>query len=862
MPRFAKGEKPLQNYNFELANLIEENYFGETWKTKYVDQNTNQDLILKLIFNPSSIKVLNLNIADFFSTKKKLNQINGTVEFRNIYIQSNLIAIESEPVDGGNLYELINFNSKSKMDDTLIASCMHNIFLIVGKAHSLGLIHGNLNPGNILITKNKKIKISDFWLSEFLSRNRKNNQENQQDENRHKNSSPKDDFYISPQQKTTSNIPSKQDDTYALGVIWLQLAFGDPNIIPTPGSAWKKKLIDRGIKEQQINFIEKCIEYSPNDRPNDLIEFSKNIKNYIGINKEKNTSISLSSDIELKYHPNDNAGTKNDIFISYRADYSKDLASYLYKLLKDEKYRVFFDQHELSSGRWDENLVENVSNSKDFILILDNRTLENCVEPEDWVLKEILEAQKHKKNIVPVYHNDATPESISIPKILVWLKFHQGVRWIAGHELSCFDKIQKKLTAKKFTYFKLISDYTALIFHKTFCVIADFFSFSKTKIPNGKNLESPVDSVFINSLMSKAKKPIAVTTFFVLILSFTYLSLIYVLPFLKFDFDFDNIKYSNIPEKNYNKSWVIFKELDSLKTNGLYDCITGFSDDVIFISTKSNEIIKIENKKARIIFNSPSEETDYFSNIRVVDKDNAVFASFKDDTAFWWHIKSTGVEKVKFQSKVEKENWYSKRSLLKYNFNKFGVVDKAKIHILENYSASSLPITPIDTKAPLNSEKYKIHLKNIYPSKYAEVQYQLGNPDFNNYDFLWTNFQGYSFFSSFSSVFKKNENIRIFDINGKIENIRIEDPDNTKSNFFVFGSSKEKFLIISPKGKLYKRMNDKFEVISDSLDNKFGEDLIDVWVSYNGNIYGLTKSKLYILEPTSQKNNEPIKKNN
>ena len=65
-------------------------------------------------------------------------------------------------------------------------------------------------------------------------------------------------FYASPQQKN-GHKTCKQDDVYALGVIWYQLACGDFNIGPVTGSAWKKRLQEKGVTEELL--IAKKDEY-------------------------------------------------------------------------------------------------------------------------------------------------------------------------------------------------------------------------------------------------------------------------------------------------------------------------------------------------------------------------------------------------------------------------------------------------------------------------------------------------------------------------------------------------------------------------------------------------------------------------
>lgn len=851
MARFSSGSKPIANSDLELIELISETNIGEIWRAKHTDQPLLPDVVLKLILNPIQIPNFRKKIDSFYAVTKKIKLVAGVVEFRAAYIQNDPLAIEFEFADGGNLIETMKvLNAKGKTDNKLIASYMHNIFINVGKAHALEVVHGNLKPSNIFITKSKRLKISGFGFNEIFQKNIENSSTTKLEET----GLPSDfadkalaSFYTSPQQKNGDKT-CKQDDVYALGVIWYQLACGDFNIGPVTGSAWKKRLIEKGVTEEALKLIEQCMEYSPEDRPGDLLEVAKKIKEFLNPSEKKELIEATVSepDIKTQGFPIENPNAIKDVFISYRSACSKDFAHSLYKLFKEKKYRVFFDEHELPNGRWDQHLFENVANAKDFVLIISNKTLENCTNTDDWVLKEILEAQKLKKNIVPILHDDATWDSIICPKNLEWLKLLQGEKWLIAHEGSCFDKLEKKLTAKRLTYSRIALDLLIVTTQFLKSTVVKLVSSSKNNDSQNSTVVTKTKEISSGSNIARFKKPAIITTIASLFFVSIYLLFIYITNLFVTGFDFDKTSYSVIPEKSYGKIWASFDGIKSLNSHGDFSNITGYSDDMIYVSTQKNEIIKIENKKARIVFSATKDESDYFSNIGVVDKDNAVLASFKDDNAVWLHIKPTGVEKVPFSKKFENSGGGYYREILKYNSNNFGFVDKSNVHIFENYTASHKPIVAFDKKDPLDLNKFKLHLNKIYPAKYAQVQLQMESPELSAYDFLWSHFEGNAFYAS---VFKKYENVKILDHTGKFETIRIEDSNNYNVKFFAFGSSKDNFFLISKEGKLYKRNKDKFEIIAEKFGNSYSDILIDVWVSNTGKIYGLTEKKIYILEP-------------
>lgn len=92
---------------------------------------------------------------------------------------------------------------------------------------------------------------------------------------------------------------------------------------------------------------------------------------------------------------------KYDIFISYRRT-AYDTANLIAEKLRHAGYRVFFDIDTLTSGKFNEQLLEVIKECKDFILVLPENALERCADKNDWIRREVICALEHKKNIIPV----------------------------------------------------------------------------------------------------------------------------------------------------------------------------------------------------------------------------------------------------------------------------------------------------------------------------------------------------------------------------------------------------------------------------------------------------------------------------
>ena len=92
---------------------------------------------------------------------------------------------------------------------------------------------------------------------------------------------------------------------------------------------------------------------------------------------------------------------KYDVFISYRREGGDKYARTIQQALEKE-YRVFLDFDELKDGVFDQRIIDAISESPVFLLILSKGALDRCVNEHDWVRLEILHAAKCGCHIVPV----------------------------------------------------------------------------------------------------------------------------------------------------------------------------------------------------------------------------------------------------------------------------------------------------------------------------------------------------------------------------------------------------------------------------------------------------------------------------
>lgn len=91
-----------------------------------------------------------------------------------------------------------------------------------------------------------------------------------------------------------------------------------------------------------------------------------------------------------------------DIFINYRRQGGKDFARLIASELQNRGYKVFLDFDELVDGKFDSRIMEAIQQAPVFITILSAGALNRCVEPNDWVRREIEYAIANGRHIVPI----------------------------------------------------------------------------------------------------------------------------------------------------------------------------------------------------------------------------------------------------------------------------------------------------------------------------------------------------------------------------------------------------------------------------------------------------------------------------
>lgn len=132
-----------------------------------------------------------------------------------------------------------------------------------------------------------------------------------------------------------------------------------------------------------------------------------------------------------------------DIFISYRRQGGATVAALLNNLLRQRGFQVFMDVESLQAGNYNLAIKQNIAAAKDFVLIVTEGVFDS-----EWVVTEITEALKLKKNIHPVFVNGLKTFPQPIPKAISEIAELDGVILNESHFAENITKLQLRFSTK------------------------------------------------------------------------------------------------------------------------------------------------------------------------------------------------------------------------------------------------------------------------------------------------------------------------------------------------------------------------------------------------------------------------------
>ncbi|RJP35115.1 MAG: serine/threonine protein kinase [Phycisphaerales bacterium] len=151
-----------------------------------------------------------------------------------------------EYIDGTTAYDLLSNGQKKWLDEKDAISIVSQVARALQHAHDKGLIHRDVKPKNIMITRNKVVKLADMGLAREVDDHKAATAE--------AGRAYGTPYYISPEQIRGEIKIDHRADIYSLGATFYHLVTGKvPFEGPTPSAVMHKHLKESLIPPDHIN---------------------------------------------------------------------------------------------------------------------------------------------------------------------------------------------------------------------------------------------------------------------------------------------------------------------------------------------------------------------------------------------------------------------------------------------------------------------------------------------------------------------------------------------------------------------------------------------------------------------------------
>ena len=246
---------------YEIVEILGEGGMAFVYKAR--DKQLQRDVAIK------TLKPNYVNQEKFVDRFRREAQTAANLNHPNI-VQIFDWGIEDEPyfvmeyIEGNTLTSIISGNRTVGLNDILyIGSQVANG---LKEAHKHGLVHRDIKPGNIMITPDGKVKVTDFGIVSL---------QNEESDITKTGAVLGTASYISPEQAQGKAV-SFESDLYSLGTVLYELIAGKPPFTgDSPIATATKHLTDKperlsnyrkDIPKALENAILKLLEKKPSDR--------------------------------------------------------------------------------------------------------------------------------------------------------------------------------------------------------------------------------------------------------------------------------------------------------------------------------------------------------------------------------------------------------------------------------------------------------------------------------------------------------------------------------------------------------------------------------------------------------------------
>lgn len=171
--------------------------------------------------------------------------------------------ISMEFVDGTDLKARI-LETRRNVDFPETLSYAKQICEALAAAHDAGIVHRDIKPANIMLSKNRKVKVTDFGIAKLIEDDKSNNPDATR-----VGAVVGTPLYMSPEQVQGKPVDHRAD-LYSLGVMLYEMASGQPPFLEGDLAYHhvftEPKPISRSVPKEFADIVMKCLSKKPEDR--------------------------------------------------------------------------------------------------------------------------------------------------------------------------------------------------------------------------------------------------------------------------------------------------------------------------------------------------------------------------------------------------------------------------------------------------------------------------------------------------------------------------------------------------------------------------------------------------------------------
>lgn len=246
----------------------------------------------QLLNRPVAVKILNATLSEdeaFVQRLRQEAQVVASLNHQNIVgvfdqgEQDGAPFIVMEYVDGQSLAEILR--NEGRLDPDRAASIAVDIAAALDAAHRQGMVHMDVKPGNVLVTKGGQVKLADFGIAKAL------NEGNETDLTIEDGTVMGTATYLSPEQAQGKKV-GPRSDVYSLAVVLYEMLSGRPPFSgDSPGEIARQHVevapaslrgmgVDMAQSLEAITF--KGLSKNTDHRYPSVRDFAADLKRYLG----------------------------------------------------------------------------------------------------------------------------------------------------------------------------------------------------------------------------------------------------------------------------------------------------------------------------------------------------------------------------------------------------------------------------------------------------------------------------------------------------------------------------------------------------------------------------------------------------